>query len=50
MSDDKLNDLNVPENSKYLFLPKILDSPRQITETKAGHIIVGSKKAMKLSL
>ena len=40
--------LKVPENFEISILAKNLDSPRQMTETLSGHIIVGSKKAVKL--
>ena len=48
MSDDQLNDLVLPNGFKASIFAKDLDSPRQITETKAGHIIVGSKKGNEI--
>ena len=40
--------LIVPENFEISILTKDLDSPRQITETKDGAIIVGSKKGTEV--
>ena len=40
--------LKVPENFEISILAKNLDSPRQMTETLSGHIIVGSKKGSEV--
>ena len=40
--------LNIPENFEISILAKDLDSPRQMTETSSGHIIVGSKKGSEV--
>ncbi len=44
ISSSILNNLSVPNGFEISILAKNLDSPRQITETSSGHIIVGSKK------
>ncbi len=43
-SDTNLDKLILPENFEITIFAKDLEAPRQITETKNGHIIVGSKK------
>ena len=43
-----INNLNLPENFKISVFADGLDSPRQITETESGYIIVGSKKGEKI--
>ena len=43
-----INNLNLPENFKISVFADGLDSPRQITETESGYIIVGSKKGDKI--
>ena len=48
MSDDQINDLVLLMDLKRSIFAKGLDSPRQITETRAGHIIVGSKKGNEI--
>ena len=40
---DSINKLNVPEGFKISIYADGLESPRQITETNDGYIIVGSK-------
>ena len=43
-----IDNLNLPENFKISVFADGLDSPRQITETESGYIIVGSKKGDKI--
>ena len=43
-----IDNLNLPENFKISVFADGLDSPRQITETESGYIIVGSKKGEKI--
>ena len=43
-AEANLSKLTVPKNFEITIFAKDLESPRQITETKSGHIIVGSKK------
>ena len=43
-SDQILNQLNAPNGFEIEIFSDELDSPRQISETENGHIIVGSKK------
>lgn len=43
ISDEMLTDLNVPDGFEISILAEGLNTPRQITETKNGYIIVGSK-------
>ena len=43
-SDQTLDQLNVPNGFEIEIFSDELDSPRQMTETENGHIIVGSKK------
>ena len=43
-----VDSLNVPKNFEISIFAKNLDSPRQITETSSGHIIVGSKKGSEV--
>ena len=43
-ADSNLSKLILPENFEITILAKDLETPRQITETSNGHIIVGSKK------
>ena len=38
----------VPENFEISIFAKNLDSPRQMTETLSGHIIVGFKKGSEV--
>ena len=42
-SDQILDQLNVPDGFEIEIFSDELDSPRQLTETENGHIIVGSK-------
>ncbi len=43
-----IDDLSLPDNFKISVFADGLDSPRQITETNNGYIIVGSKKGDKI--
>ena len=43
-----LEELTVPEGFEISIFASDLDSPRQLTETKDGAIIVGSKKGTKV--
>ncbi len=43
-----INDLKVPDGFQISIFASGLDSPRQITQTKNGHVIVGSKKGSEI--
>ena len=43
-----INNLNLPNNFEITIISENLDSPRQLAETKNGHLIVGSKKGTEL--
>ena len=43
VSSEFIDTLKVPKNFEISIFAKNLDSPRQMTETLSGHIIVGSK-------
>ena len=43
-----LDKLNLPDGFEISIFAKDLDSPRQITQTNDGYIIVGSKKGDKI--
>ena len=45
---ENISQLKVPDDFEIKIFADNLDSPRQITETKNGHIIVGSKKGDKI--
>ena len=47
-SSELLDRLNLPPNFVVKILAEDLNSPRQIAETKKGHIIVGSKKGSEV--
>jgi len=47
-SDDNLSNLKVPDGFEINILSKDINTPRQIAETKNGHIIVGSKKGSEV--
>tara|TARA_B100000900_G_scaffold352966_1_gene320864 strand:- start:231 stop:1376 length:1146 start_codon:yes stop_codon:yes gene_type:complete len=47
-SDTNLTKLNLPESFEITIFAKDLETPRQIAETKKGHIIVGSKKGSEV--
>ena len=47
-SSNYIDTLKVPKNFEITLFAENLDSPRQITETKKGHIIVGSKKGTEV--
>ncbi len=48
LTDYLLKDLNVPHGFEISILASDLNSPRQIAETKDGHLIVGSKKGSEV--
>jgi len=48
LADYQLRNLNVPYGFEISILAKDLKSPRQIAETKNGHLIVGSKKGSEV--
>ena len=48
ISSDILKELNLPKGFMISIYADDLDSPRQITETNGGNIIVGSKNGDKL--
>ena len=43
-SSNYVDVLKVPKNFEISIFAENLNSPRQITETSSGHIVVGSKK------
>jgi len=43
-----IDNLVLPEGFEISIAANDLNSPRQIAETKAGHIVVGSKKGDKI--
>ena len=43
-----IDNLLLPEGFVISIAANELNSPRQIAETSAGHIVVGSKREMKL--
>ena len=45
---ERIDSLNLPPNFTIQGFAADLDSPRQITETADGHIIVGSKKGSEV--
>ena len=45
---ENISQLKVPDGFEIQIFADNLDSPRQITETKNGHVIVGSKKGDKI--
>ena len=47
-ADSNLGKLILPENFEITIFAKDLNTPRQITETTYGHIIVGSKKGNEI--
>ena len=47
-ADEKLNYLTLPEGFEISIFAEGLNSPRQISETEAGYVIVGSKKGDKI--
>jgi len=48
LTDYLLKDLNVPHGFEISILASDLNTPRQIAETKDGHLIVGSKKGSEV--
>ena len=44
MYSTNIDDLVLPNGFDISIVAGDLDSPRQLTETKSGHVIVGSKK------
>ena len=48
VSSEFIDTLKVPKNFEISIFAKNLDSPRQMTETLSGHIIVGSKKGSEV--
>jgi glucose/arabinose dehydrogenase len=47
-ANERIDSLNLPPNFTIEVFAADLDSPRQITETADGHIIVGSKKGSEV--
>ena len=47
-TSDLIDKLNIPSGFKISIFADGLESPRQITETKSGFIIVGSKNGDKI--
>ena len=47
-ASDNINNLSVPDGFEISIFASELQSPRQITETSDGHIIVGSKKGSEV--
>ena len=47
-ASDNINNLLVPDGFEISIFASELQSPRQITETSDGHIIVGSKKGSEV--
>ena len=43
-----LDNLNIPNGFEITIFADELNSPRQITETEGGYVIVGSKKGDKI--
>ena len=48
-SEPSIERLNIPDGFKITIFADDLDSPRQITQTDNGHIIVGSKKGTSVT-
>ena len=48
MNSEYLDQLKVPENFEISIIASDIESPRQITETEDGHLIVGSKSGDKV--
>ena len=47
-SNQNIGKLNLPDGFQISIFADKLESPRQITETKEGYVIVGSKKGDKI--
>ena len=48
ISSNIIEKLNVPENFDVQIFAQDIDSPRQMTQTKNGYIVVGSKKGNEI--